>query len=358
MKTKGSLLASGTISEEDSWVEGCLEGDTVLTVPERQVFVVGCYRSGTTVMRLMLSAHPKVYISMETNYIDRIGASLPSFGNLEEKANLMRLHEKITSYLLGERWNSVPDFSQLLTWTQVNGYSYKSIVSFYGTWGAWMEGREELLYWGDNTPRYIHSMSFLKALFPDAKFIHMVRDPRDVVASALRLPLGGKTPLGIAYDWERALLSGLAAESLWGSGVILRVKYEDLVTNPESILKRICNFLEISFTQEMLFFHRSEAAKELSRLRHHRRVSKPLDSESVGRYRRDLPPKVLQIVESYLSELMLFMSYSSETEYEKLLNLRLGRPHTLWMRLGWEALLRSLSVMKDRVALGFTRGKK
>ena len=319
-------------------------------MPERQVFIVGCYRSGTSVMRLMLSVHPRIYISRETNYIDRIGATLRSFGNLEERDNLLRLHREIGSYLLGERWDTLPDFSELVEWTRSYGHSYSSIVTFYGTWGAWREGREELLYWGDNTPRYVHSMSFLKHLFPQAKFIHMVRDPRDVVASASRLPLGGKTPLGIAYDWERALLSGLTAEASWGAQGILRVKYEDLVASPKETMKRICHFLEVEFHPEMLTFHDTEAAKELSRLRHHRRVSSPLDKKAVGRYKSDLSSHLVHLIESYLSEPMRFMGYLPESDYEKLLGLRLRRPISFWARLGWEALLRVLSLLKNGMA--------
>jgi len=319
-------------------------------MPERQVFIVGCYRSGTSIMRLMLSAHPRIYISQETNYIDRVGAILHCFGNLEERPNLLRLYGEIRSYLIGERWDPVPDFSELVEWTSSYGHSYSSVVTFYGTWGASREGRQELLYWGDNTPRYIHSMTFLKHLFPQARFIHMVRDPRDVVASASKLPLGGKTALGIAYDWERALLSGLAAEASWGAQGILRVKYEDLVTNPKETMERICEFLEVEFYPEMLSFHTTEAARELSKLKHHRRVSSPLDKKAVGRYKTELSPNVVQLIESYLSEPMRFMGYSPEFEYHRLLDLRLRTPISVWARLGWEALLRIFSIMKDGVA--------
>ncbi len=319
-------------------------------MPERQVFIVGCYRSGTSVMRLILSVHPRIYISQETNYIDRIGAILNSFGNLEERANLLRLHREIRSYLVGERWDPLPNFWELVEWTRSYGHSYSSIVTFYGTWGAWREGREELLYWGDNTPRYIHSMTFLKHLFPQAKFIHMLRDPRDVVASASQLPLGGKSVLGIAYDWEKALLSGLAAEACWGAQGILRVRYEDLVANPKETMERICEFLEVEFYPGMLNFHMTEAARELSRLRHHRRVSSPLDKKAVGRYKTDLPPNAVLLIESYLSESMTFMGYLPDSDKERLLGLRLKRPAAFWARLGGEALLRILSSVKDIMA--------
>ncbi len=326
-------------------------GSTVPGLAMNQVFIVGCYRSGTSLMRLILSSHPQIYVSQETNYIDRIWVRLPSYHEPSGQCDLVKLHGDVVALLEGERWDPLPRLDELLEWVKAYGADYPSIVTFYATWGARREGRGGLRYWGDNTPRYVHCLSLLKSLFPSARFIHMVRDPRDVVASALRLPLGGKTPLGIGYDWERAIASGLSAEMRWGPDQVKRVTYESLVKEPARTVEEICAFLGVESSEKMLDFHRTEAARNLSKLKHHTRVAEPIFTSSIGRYRRDLSRKTIRAIESYLCEPMRLLGYLEEEEYTRALEGRLTQGWRSWGLLGWESILRMLAFVKNEIAV-------
>ncbi|MGQ9654423.1 MAG: sulfotransferase family protein [Thermodesulfobacteriota bacterium] len=324
----------------------------------KQVFIVGCYRSGTSLMRLILSSNPQIYVSQETNYIDRIWVRLPSYQDPSGGCDLVKLHRDVVAFLEGERWDPLPQFSELLEWVKTNGADYPSIVSFYATWGARREGREELVYWGDNTPRYVHCLSLLKSLFPCAMFIHMVRDPRDVVASALRLPLGGKTPLGIGYDWERAIVSGLSAEVKWGPNQVKRVTYESLVKEPTRTVEEICAFLGVKSSEKMFDFHETEAARHLSKLKHHTRVAEPIFTSSLGRYRKDLSRKTISAIEGYLCEPMRLLGYLEDEQYTRALERRLTQGWGSWRLLGWESVLRMLALVKNDIAVWLLSRKR
>jgi Sulfotransferase family len=78
------------------------------------VFIVGCYRSGTSLLRLMLSAHPCISISSEGAYIDYVDSKLSSYGDLSDPKNLEALHRDISPFLKEERWLSVPPFEIFL----------------------------------------------------------------------------------------------------------------------------------------------------------------------------------------------------------------------------------------------------
>lgn len=321
------------------------------------VFIVGCYRSGTSLMRLILSTHQKIYISQETNYIDRIWMRLDCYRKDSGEYDLQRLHEDVVAYLRAERWNPLPTLQELLEWVCLNGGGYHSIVTFYGIWGAVVEGRREIVYWGDNTPRYIHCMNLLKNLFPAARFIHMVRDPRDVVASAIKLPFGGKTALGIAYDWERAVLRGVLAESVWGADQVKRVRYESLVMDPKTTIADVCEFLGVDFSEKMLDFYSTEAAKALSTLKHHSRVIEPIFQGSVGRYKRELSKSEIEIIEGYLSESMVLLEYLDEVDYLKATSTRLRKAKKMWGLMGVECVKRTSALFKSELVRKLIRKK-
>jgi hypothetical protein len=88
----------------------------------------------------------------------------------------------------------------------------------------------------------------------------------------------------LAYEWNEALLNALLAERAMPDRVFL-LKYEELVSHPEKIVKEICRFLDIVYTDEMLNYHESRQAQLQSREQHHRQVAKPISDNSVGRYR-------------------------------------------------------------------------
>ena len=102
--------------------------------------------------------------------------------------------------------------------------------------------------WGDKTPSYVLEMDLLKRIFPTARFVHIVRDPRDVALSAQAA--WGHNPLRTVAKWARDMGAAELSATALGDDYI-RVFYEDLVSDPEAELRRISIFMDRAFEDEM-----------------------------------------------------------------------------------------------------------
>jgi hypothetical protein len=206
----------------------------------------------------------------------------------------------------------------VIAWADRFGCDERSLITFYGTWEARTLGRDDLTWWGDNEPSHVFNIPYFKELFPNSKFILMIRDPRDVYASFKTAWPHTHTAESLAMAWERCLLDGLLAASRLGSGVVQQLRYENLVTNPEAQLKGICKFLDVEYTDAVMNFHESDAAKNLSRIEHHRNLAQPLFRSSVGRYRQVLTREEIAAVQDRLYSPMTCLGYLSYKEYDEI----------------------------------------
>jgi len=283
------------------------------------VFIIGCYRSGTSLLRLMLSAHQHIWISCEGAYIYHIRSKLTANDDLSNSKNLEALHRAILPFLEEEKWLTLPTFEELLEWVKQYGTHTRSLIIFYNTWDARALGKQKLLWWGDNANYHVHNVPYFSSLFPDSKYIFMIRDPRDIHTS-IKFNYKERYPLDdIMNVWERALLDGLLAEQFLGRHRVKQVRYESLVTDPKNQLKEICTFLGVVFEEEMLAYYKSEAAKALSRINHHSNVVKAVFANSVGKYREMLTEEEIYKINKRLTLPMRCLGYLSADEYNELI---------------------------------------
>jgi sulfotransferase family protein len=288
------------------------------------VFIVGAPRSGTTLLRLMLTAHPMMSISSEALFIGYLRSILSPGQNLPGSHDLVRIHEHILPLLTAEKFFDLPALDDLLEWTARFGSGFQSLVTFYGTWEARGLNKTHLMWWGDNAPYHGHHIPFLVSMFPACRFILMIRDPRDSCAST-KINLPHHTFQQAVMEWEQILVAGLLALSDLGPQKIIQVRYEDLVQMPREMLNRICSFLNVKFTGEMLSFYNLPAAARTAELRHHRNILKPVFTDSVGKYRKILTPDEILSIHESLYTPMKYYGYLSDDEYEKIGSAVLSR---------------------------------
>jgi Sulfotransferase family len=288
-----------------------IRGDWVDVPP---VFIVGCARSGTTLLRLMLSAHSRISISSEGAYIYRLRSRLASNGDMSDPRHLKRLHRDLVPLLEAERFLSIPSFDQLLDWVEQFGADVRSLITFYGTWQARIQGKERLAWWGDNAPYHVYHVPFFNHLFPTSKVIFMVRDPRDTYASS-KAALGYDLHRAVG-EWEKALLDGALAESYLGPTRVRHLKYEDLGTTPRPRLQALCGFLGVEYEEAMLNYHHSDAAKAVARLNHNKNLLSPVFATSVRRYRQALTRAEITAIHRRLYSPMTYFGYLSYEEYD------------------------------------------
>jgi hypothetical protein len=200
------------------------------------VFVGGHPRSGTTLLGSMIGAHSKCICTPESQFKTRA---------LRQSSRGDRVDIRTAFHLIKADWrfkiwsldiDSVP-YDELHSHQDL----ILRIVKAYGE----KFGKPDAGIWVDHTPSNVKNAATLLELFPGAKFIHIVRDGRAVASSIMPLDWGANTINSAARSWVKRLSQYLAAESSLGSERISRVRFEDLVLEPETTLKSICSFLDI-----------------------------------------------------------------------------------------------------------------
>ena len=211
------------------------------------VIVLGVGRSGTTLLRVMLDRSSEIAIPYESFFVTPLAYRHGRRPNLDDF-----LDDLGRFYQLYEWGIAADDVRPRLREGMTTGEAIAAVFEVY----AEHEGKPR---WGDKTPLYMQHLPLLERLFPDAIWIHLVRDGRDAALSFLELPVGfsGKTwalprtAAQFAARWRTEILSARRLGSHVGDRY-LELRYEDLVAEPECELRRICERASLGWEPAML----------------------------------------------------------------------------------------------------------
>jgi hypothetical protein len=214
-------------------------------------FVVGVGRSGTTLLRLMLDAHPQLTIPPETHFVpELIRAARRRRATAEGLAEIVVSQRQWGDFGLDEadlrgRFGALERIEPA-----------PALRAFYGLY-AERVGKPR---WGDKTPIYVEHMREIAKALPEAHFVHLIRDGRDVALSRIRRALDDPPPVDrIARNWSRRIRD--ARKQARRLPHYLELRYEDLVTDTEPTLRRIGDFVDLPYDPAMLDYHRSAAER-------------------------------------------------------------------------------------------------
>jgi sulfotransferase family protein len=230
-------------------------------MPNPYVFIVGCPRSGTTLLRHIVSAHPQIVITPEAHWIPlwfkkRKGLTPEGLVTLDLISELLA-HDKFRLFQLARE-----DLLFLVQRGQPT--SYASFVTGIFTLYGKARGKELV---GNKTPDSARRMNSLHALWPHTRFVHLIRDGRDVALSLMNWPkVRNKTPGTFAtwkddpvstsaLWWELNVRRGREAGELLGSELYREMRYESLVAHPEQECAALCEFLDLRYNEAMLRYH-------------------------------------------------------------------------------------------------------
>jgi hypothetical protein len=256
MEREASLVTeqrTGVPAETTSGTAGTLRQAPYL-------FIVGCARSGTTLLHRLVDAHPLIAISPEMHWITHRFKKWkqPASDGLvtPELASELAEHRRFGRLEIGRE-----EFDGLLG--SGEPVPYRSFLE--GIFGLYGRAKNKPLV-GNKTPAYVRSIPGLHALWPEAKFVHIIRDGRNVCLSvtnwdkadrnAGRYATWEEDPVSTtALWWERKARLGRESGASLEPELYHEVRYEKLVSRPEEELADLCDFLEISYDNAMLRFH-------------------------------------------------------------------------------------------------------
>ncbi len=281
-------------------------------------FVVGVGRSGTTLLRLMLDAHPELTIPPETHFAPEL---IRAAGKRRASA------EALTEIVVSQRqWGDFGlDEAQLRERLAALDplYAGDALRAFYGLY-AERAGKPR---WGDKTPIYVEHMREIASALPEARFVHLIRDGRDVALSRIRRALDEPPPVDrIAKNWCRRIRD--ARKQARKLSHYLELRYEDLVTETEPTLRRVCEFVDLPYDDAMLDYHQhaaerlGEMAGDLparggkahrpgeERLAAHALASEPPREERIAAWRDGMRPEDVSAFEAEARELLDELGYA------------------------------------------------
>ena len=152
--------------------------------------------------------------------------------------------------------------------------------------------------WGDKTPLYLRYVDELSAIWPDARFVVLVRDGRDVALSVMRLPFGPNNVWAAARAWSLAVRLGREAEIRFPDRVF-SLRYEDLAEQPGTEMRHVCSFLGLDYEPDMLAIERTDAAKIVDdQSGWFSSIWAGINTASVGRWRSEMTQADQRIFES------------------------------------------------------------
>ena len=275
---------------------------------DRIFFVVGRGRSGTTLLSRMLTRNPALEVAPEgffvMNLVRTYGAGAWSPTRVDAFCrdlvgeNRMRTWQLDLSDIRKRLLAALPDLTFARACTEVY-VSYAEVTA----------GRSGIVRVGDKNPHYGLFADRLIELFPRARFVHIVRDPRDNVLSYQGVPFDLAEPAALAYRWARYNGELLAVASRH-PGSFHRVHYEQLIEQPEATLSGVCEFLGVPFSQAMLkFFEHAPKSFYGEGSAWFEKLGTPLDRAQAHKWDGAMPPEVVRLVEEVAHDMMERLGY-------------------------------------------------
>jgi hypothetical protein len=294
------------------------------------IFIGGLERSGKTYMRMLLSGSPRIFLSRRTDLWTR---HYNRYGDLNDPENLERcLAGLLKSKHIRRLIQDLPRLKQELAGRPPG---YAGLFALIHEQHARSLGRSR---WGDQTEFLEGYAREILSAYPDARFIHMLRDPRDRYEAMLHKQLrrGG---LGVATARWRSS-AGLAVRNLAEfSGRYMVIRYEEMVTDPGAVLQEVCTFLDEEYSPVML---RMEAEKRFSdqNLDDNEEATGPLTTRYIGSFRSGLRGRETAYIQKHSGDLMGQFGYSLEPvrfSWSESLRFHLldGAINSL-LRIGWQ----------------------
>jgi hypothetical protein len=306
---------------------------------DRPIFVVGCPRSGTTMLQLMLHAHPRIAIPPESRFLLTAYWQRREFGDLRSPENRHRL----ARWIVDRRETRFRDLG-------LDGEEIvRRIVAGPGTLGAALgtifRGYAERFgkpRWGDKRPAYLQNLDVILRLFPDAQIINVVRDGRDCVASLKEMSWHDRDIYATVAAWARAVDDARRAARRLDRTQWHQLRYEDLVADPHGELAAICAFLGEDYDPAMAQPSAVAPVAVPKFKTWHSRTHKPVTTQRVRSWEDRLTAEELALCQAALGSRLRACGY----ELSGVPRPRSGEV----LRYGWAAAPHRLAPAKRRLA--------
>jgi len=289
---------------------------------DKPMFIIGSPRSGTSLLRLVMTTHSQILIPPECGFIIWLQKKYADW-NVSYNSDPVRVGGFLVDLFASKKFDTWLMDKDVIE-TQIALHKPASFAELcavvYLAFGA-LTGKD-FSVWGDKNNFYLNHIAKLQQLYDGARFLHIVRDGRDVACSYREvMSANSSSPYAPKLDTE---ISRIATE--WSDNVTkvdsllaampreaaMTIRYEDLVGSPRQTISIVCNWLGVKFEGEMLNFHQQNVKNKLEpelTLDWKKRTLKPISDDTVGRYARLLNEEELNRFLGIAEPALLKFSY-------------------------------------------------
>ena len=267
---------------------------------DNPVIIGGCARSGTTLIRVMLDSHPNIYCGPESGLL--------YFKTLTSK----RIRR------LSQVFEIEEDIKSLVRKSD----SFRRFIEYFFTALRERAGKPR---WADKTPQNVLHIERIFQIFPKSRFIHMIRDGRDVACSLRTFPrfkivdgerveLNTRNPLEACIKrWVHDVSEGMK----WrGDQRYQEIKYESLVTESMEAAQDVLKFLDEPWNENVTQFYKIQSkSREDTKIVQNPGATQPIYSSAYGRWRREFSEEDKELFKSLAGDLLVELGYESSDDW-------------------------------------------
>jgi hypothetical protein len=298
----------------------CRNDENNMSMDQQTLFIVGCARTGSTLLRQIMNKNERLCLASETHFLrrwSRFGRDkqIAEFGNLSIDANIVQLAEAFysdqrtptTGYWgwLKQTIDRAEFTRHLLATDRSDQAIFTMLLTIFAESKKGAYGSDLIL--GEKTPAHLYSVPQFFDWFPNAKVVHTFRDPRGIFVSTLKRMQTNRWGLKAKYPalpsklvdplihpltvlfTTRAWLDAVRLHAQYEQayrGRYMLVRFEDLVTDPDRQVRAICDFIQVPFDHRMI----DEVNVVSSSYREQRRGPGGFDSQNANRWQSHINP--------------------------------------------------------------------
>lgn len=307
----------------------------------RLFFILGRPRSGTTLLRTLLDAHPEIKVPPEypvlLNLYRQFGKCRRYTPEVKKKFS-----EAFKERLASPNWQysflgiDEEELSRNLQALPEHSLFKDVFCLFYVHYSSVFPHTEPLRAIGDKNPIFATFAWRLHQIFPDARFIFLIRDYRDNFLSVRKFAFEAPIVALQAYRWKYVARLAVRFQHRYPTQTLL-IRYEDLANEPEKILRQILQFLGLDWNAQMLDYYKyaeivtEKYDKELLEL-FHKNLGKPVNRDAIGQWKHFLRQNEIKVADFVVG------SWAERMGYQRIYkgcNARLFLESLPWQLYGW-----------------------
>jgi len=305
------------------------ESPALTTLDRRLFFIIGAPRSGTTLLQTILSTHSRIFIPPETEFFMRFA---PQLDAAAASGDNLKWQKALRNWFRSDRWidqhiDTEPFLQRLAGRERSAREAFRTLIELHAL-------NANVSRIGEKSPHHCRHVQTIHNMFPHAKFIHIYRDPRDVVASRIRMPWSHGSHLAVAREWDRIAQQHLRDIRDLPPSIYTSVRFETLVTESQTEIevRRTCEFLGEAFEPRMLdradlkehvhdetnqpaFSDREKPWKI--------RASAPITNCRIGTFKKSLSPRKVAGIERICARSMAKLQYAPLSDHKSRLSWKI-----------------------------------